>query len=380
MSVTSFLAVAHSEAWAQDLPSATPEHHSYRNAAGVRIDITVDRSQATDEQVLAALEEATRQARARLAQSARAGAPPLLAPGTPLDSLRREQVPATPPTKSGEELAETSTPAEVNGPVGDDDWLSWLRRLEGTGLPGTLLWEPPLANLHEPRMFVIPNSLQNAHTRKTIDTAIGGDIGLLRITPDCDPAHGFQQDFFAVVFSRFADDRTDTANDFRFGAPLTFACGDWSGKIGYEHTSTHLGDDFIRLSGQSKQGLIRDEIVLGAAYRFWNQLRIYGQFGYALSMSSPEGKKPSRFDWGIEWSQQQNTGWRGQPYAAFDMELREEQDFHPNLSTQLGWQWRGNGNIPSFRMAVEYYDGKSPYGQFFRDREEWVGFGVFIDY
>jgi hypothetical protein len=229
-------------------------------------------------------------------------------------------------------------------------------------------------------MFVIPNDLNNEHTHKTIDTAIGGDIGLLRVSPDCDPCHGVQQDFFAVVLSRFADNRTATAMDYRFGFPLTFACGNWSGKIGYEHTSTHLGDDFIKETGQAKQGLIRDEIVLGCAYRFWNQVRVYGVLGYALSMSSPVGDKPQRYDWGIEWSQQRNTGFLGQPFAAFDMELRQEQDFQPNLSTQVGWQWRCDGNVPSLRLALEYYDGKSPYGQFFRDREHWLGFGIFVDY
>jgi hypothetical protein len=383
------LAFSQPRARAQDRTNAsatgaTTECRSFRSPAGVQIDISLDRSKATDEDVAAVLEEAARQTRARLNQAPQKSVATSLLPqpGTPLDSLPAQ--PATAPMTFSESDAAARGPC---GPVdermeapGDDSWLSWLQHLHGTGLPTTLLWEPPLANLHEPRMFVIPNDLKNAHTQNTIDTAIGGDIGLLRVSPGCNPASGVQQDFFAVVLSRFADNRIATAMDYRFGFPLTFACGNWSGKIGYEHTSTHLGDDFIQLTGQSKQGLIRDEIVVGCAYRLWKQFRVYGVFGYALSMSSPVGAKPERFDWGIEWSRQQNTGFLGQPFAAFDMELRAEQDYQPNLSTQIGWQWRADGNVPSLRLALEYYDGKSPYGQFFRDHEQWFGFGVFIDY
>jgi hypothetical protein len=229
-------------------------------------------------------------------------------------------------------------------------------------------------------MAIVPNTLHNAHTFRTIDTAIGGEIGFVRISPAADPAEGVQPDFFAVVLSRFADNRIATAIDYRFGFPITFAWGNWQAKISYEHTSTHLGDDFVRVTGQFKQPHIRDELVVGCAYRFWNQLRLYGVIGYAGYVTTPVGEKRERFDWGIEWSRQRATGWQGQPYAAFDMELRRDQDYQPNMTSEVGWQWRGTDNVPGFRVGLEYYDGKSPFGQFFRDRERWVGAGVYIDY
>ena len=36
------------------------------------------------------------------------------------------------------------------------------------------------------------------------------------------------------------------AQDFRAGFPITFAYGPWHAKIGYEHTSTHLGDEILK--------------------------------------------------------------------------------------------------------------------------------------
>jgi Protein of unknown function (DUF1207) len=252
-----------------------------------------------------------------------------------------------------------------------------------TFLPPTLLWEPALANPLEPHSYLKPTTLSNATTTNTIDTAIGSELGLFRYNPFDQHDAGIQLDFFAVVFSRFADERTSVGVDYRFGLPITFAWGNWEAKVGYEHTSCHLGDQFMQQHpGLLHVGHVRDEAVVGLAYRFWNQLRLYGVFADALQSSTEPGVLPAgcRFDWGIEWSCRQSTGWRGQPYAAFDMEVRSDQDWQPNTTLQLGWQWKKLETRTSVRVAVELYNGDSPYGEFVRDHEQWVGLGVFLDF
>ncbi len=370
---------------------AQPEQRSFRSATGVQIDISFDRGKVSEEEVLAALEQAVRQSRARLGQ----GTPDQLAGDRPVcpdrvsaSSPSALPLPSPPLPEQGEHCSARSQaggpaalPAEsACGAPADSGGSCFPGALHCTALPPTLLWEPPLANPLQPRMRLLVNSLSNAHTHDTVDTAIGAEVGLARLSFAGHPEEGIQPDFFAVVLSRFASYRTLTAVDYRFGFPITFAWGDWQGKIGYEHTSTHLGDDFVRKTGQLKQGHIRDEIVVGCAYRVWQPVRLYGVFGYALSMDTPVGDKPDRFDWGVEWSRPGRTGAWGQPFAAFDMELRHDQDYQPNMTTQVGWQWRGEGNIPSLRVGLELYEGKSFYGQFFRDHEHWVGAGVYLDF
>ncbi len=123
---------------------------------------------------------------------------------------------------------------------------------------------------------------------------------------------------------------------------------------------------------------VRDEAVLGIARFFGDALRLYGQFGYSFSPSDTlVGKVPVRYDWGLEYSPPVPP--RGGPFAAFDMDFRAEQDFFRNITIQAGWQWKTNENRrSSARIGVEHYDGNSPYGQFFEQRESyWALVGIF---
>jgi hypothetical protein len=263
-------------------------------------------------------------------------------------------------------------------PLGPDGPPAALPRCEM--LPLHLLWQPPLAGLRQPRMYVMPTSLDNDFTQQTIDTAIGGTIGLFRYRPTCWPESEFQLDFFGAHFSRWSERHLAVAGDYRYGFPVTFASGPWQAKLGYEHTSTHLGDDFIKSTGRFKVQYVRDDLVFGLAYRWWEQFRVYGEIGMAAYLGTPYSNGRERFAWGLEWSRQHPTGWKGQPFAAFNMDLRPEQDYSVNVSFQAGWQWIPEHQRVSARLALELYHGKSPYGQFLQDKERWVGLGFFLDF
>ena len=127
-------------------------------------------------------------------------------------------------------------------------------------------------------------------------------------------------------------------------------------------------------------GHVRDEAVLALGYRFWDQIKLYGIYGYSMHSSTVIGERRNRFEFGVEWSKQVGTGWRGQPFAAFDMELRQDQDFTANTTIQVGWQWKTMESSTGLRVALQYYDGGSPYGQFFTQHEQWVGLGLFLDF
>ncbi len=266
---------------------------------------------------------------------------------------------------------------------GDEPW-KWVL------LPQALLWAPPLANQMQPRMSVKKTTLDTADTKRTIDTAIGGTLGWLRfgentIGPYGRPNEAVQLDFFAVVFTRFSDQAWDIATDYRFGVPLTFASGPWEGKIAYEHTSTHLGDDFIRQAFERgdirfKQLHVRDEVVLGLAYRLGERWRFYGQFGYAEHLSTPiPDARGDRYNVGVEWCGRRKTSAWGEPYAALDLDMRGDQNFTANWTAQVGWRWQGQRFAP-IRLFAEAYDGRSPYGQFFLNHERWLALGMAMDF
>jgi hypothetical protein len=249
-----------------------------------------------------------------------------------------------------------------------------------TFLPNTLLWRPMLANPSEPRFYAKPSTLSTPVSQDTIDTAIGAAAGLYRFSPWDAPDQGFQVDVFAVVLSRWSNRKYEVGSDFRYGIPITWAWGNMHGKFGYEHTSSHLGDDTNANHGREKFRNIHDDLVLGLDYLFFNKLRVYGVYAWPFNYTVPVAGCPQRFDWGIEWSERVTTSVYGQPFAAFDMVLRGEQDYTPNSTVQVGWQWLNMDTGRSVRAAVEYFNGKSTLGQYFLEREQWVAVGLFLDF
>jgi hypothetical protein len=260
--------------------------------------------------------------------------------------------------------------APENSSKSDGD--SWML------LPRPLLFQTFMANPLSPRTSILLTSLNNTRTSETIDTAIGGEFGMMRATTSSGLA--VQLDVLAVVFSRFSRRSDFIADDYRVGIPLTFAYNDWHGKIAYEHTSTHLGDDYIKDNLVFRQANIHDEAVIALDHLFWNQLRIYGQFAYAFYAPTPTNSPVARYGWGVEWSKYVTTGWAGQPFAAFDMDLRGDQNYAPNYTLQVGWQWKDMEHGGSLRFGFEAYHGHSPYGQFYRDKESWYGVGLWYDF
>lgn len=283
----------------------------------------------------------------------------------------------TPKEVGGPTLPDALPASAVPGPgepahIDKDPWQC---------LPPGRVWVPPYANQYQPRLYVKSTSLDTPYTQQTIDTAVGGIVGVWRYNSPTDPNYVFQFDVFGVNFSRWTQRHLAVGSDYRYGFPLTFGFGDgYHAKVGYEHTSTHLGDDLIKTFGVFKDPYVRDELVFGLDKRWWNELRLYGIFGYAFYIETPVPAASGRFDWGIEWSRQAPTGKSGQPFAAFDCDLRPEMNWQPNLTLQAGWQWIPDSQWVSFRLAGELYDGHSSYGQFLRFRERWAGIGVFADF
>jgi hypothetical protein len=285
----------------------------------------------------------------------------------------------------------TNRSTQIQGPVGVlgqamggfSEWfcdtLLWGDKpYKYVTLPSNLLWKIPLANPREPRFY---GKFFNLKGKSFIDTAIGAEFGLGRIAPKDSDDEGIQLDVFGAVFTRFNERRFLTAADYRAGIPLTYKKGPWSTKLSYEHTSTHIGDEFSQNTGRRQVPLVLDETVLGVSRYFLEDqtIRLYGQYGYAFNTAKEtNANKRSRFDLGISYSHYADTGPWGRPFLAYDMDLREYQNYHVNSTFQAGWQWVKSGR--SARIAVEVYDGRSQFGQFFLNTEHYVGFAGYYDW
>jgi hypothetical protein len=245
--------------------------------------------------------------------------------------------------------------------------------------PNTLLWEPVYASKREPRMMVGGTNFQNYVNDRTLETSIGTTLGLWRITP---PGHdwAFQFDLFGVVHSRLSPQDLMAA-DYRFGVPITFRWAELHGKIGYEHTSTHLGDEYQRNTGQLPRNFSKDEAVFGLGhYLLERSLRIYGQVSYAFFQDLPDDPNRFRFDTGFQYVV---PGWgaAGSPFVAAHADFQGALGFNANVNLQAGWLWRNpTQRLSNARVFFEYYRGRSPYGQFSSDREDFYGVGAACDF
>jgi hypothetical protein len=250
------------------------------------------------------------------------------------------------------------------------------------GFPSTLLWEPPFAAKREPRMMALPTTLNNYVGPWTLDTSLGTTVGLFRLIPSWSPALEAQLDLFGVVHTRLSPDDLIVA-DYRFGFPVTFRHGPWHAKIAYEHTSAHVGDEGIQ-NGRIpiNKHTTKDEVVFGLGRWFEDCLRLYGQSSYAFYQNLPDDSLGRwRFDIGFELYNRQPTGFWGTPFVALNADFRGDQKYNGNLNVQAGWLWRNpEQRLAMWRTFIEYYNGRSPYGQLQFTRERFLGAGVAADY
>ncbi len=251
-----------------------------------------------------------------------------------------------------------------------------------TGFPGTLLWTPPLAEKRAPRMQLEVSSLNNPSNSYTLDNSIGGTVGLLRVEPvGADAA--YQLDLFAVVHTRLSPEDL-IATDYRFGFPVTFRRGDYHGKLSYEHTSVHLGDEIAQNTGRRPVNLTRDEAVV-AVDRVFSEinLRVYGQVSYAFFTDMPGAtdRQRFRFDTGFQWVYPYSTGFAGAPFVAAHLEASGVVQYNPNVVAQVGYMFANPyQRLANLRIYGEYYTGHSQFGQFFRDKETFFGIAIAGDF
>ncbi len=213
------------------------------------------------------------------------------------------------------------------------------------------------------------------------DIALGGRVGLVRFGSHDDARpEGWQFDLEGAAFPRLMPEEEGDlmSADFRAGAPLTFGIGPYQTKLAYYHLSSHLGDEFqLKNPAISRYNYSRDVVVLGQSYYLNDDLRIYGEAGWAF-YSDVAGEW--EFQFGIDYSPMIDNGFRGSPFAAINGHLREEVDFSGNLVVQAGWQWRSAESGHLARFGVEYYNGLADQFEFFNQHENKVGLALWYDY
>ncbi len=253
----------------------------------------------------------------------------------------------------------------------------WVVPWTWQALPDGLMYENYLAGNEEARLG--SQLYYDKQIGWTWDASLGGHAGLIRFGTQ-DPAwpEGWQLNVNAVALPRLDSTRSMVSTDFRGGFPLTRREGPWEFKFGYYHLSSHLGDIYIENHpGAMRLPYVREQLVLGVAYRPIPDLRFYGEANWAFAMGG--GSQPWEFQFGIDYSPSQPNGFWGAPFAALNSKIEEDLNYSGNVTFEAGWQWRGPTGH-TLRTGLEYFDGYSFQRQFYNVYQEFIGAGVWYDF
>jgi hypothetical protein len=282
--------------------------------------------------------------------------------------LRIEFVPESKPVE-----AKSASPKEFKKPAEPAENLP-------TFLPKSLLFQPLIADPRWPHFSASYQRYVSTDQLKNVASAnFGESIGLYRFRGPLEST--IQLDIQAGVFSFFDLDSQsfDLINaDYMVGIPATIKKGNFANITRIFHQSSHLGDEYLlRGNSDERVNLSYESINSLFSYHLPAGFRIYGGGGYIFR------KDPSDLD---PWSTQVGLEFRSplfwlkgalRPVAAVDVQNRQESNWDTDVSARAGIQFE-NPDFLSRRLQLlfEYYNGKSPNGQFYERNIEFFGLGL----
>jgi len=298
------------------------------------------------------------------------------------------QIEPLPPLSTIEPLAEPE--AIQTGPPGEYfDYDAYIATSVGPRsqsgewcwqlLPSGIIYQGYLADPKESRLGT--QVFDHSNQALLWDTNLGGRAGILRFgTVEGAWPQGWQLDLEGSGQVRLDPDkgRDLESADFRVGIPLTYGDGPHRLKFGYYHLSSHTGDEFlVKNPGFERVNYVRDVLILGYAYYWTDNLRLYAETGWGFYTDVAEEWE---FRFGVEYAPARPTGLFGAPFFAIHTHLREEVNYSGNLVVQAGWAWRGDRTSHLFRTGLHYHNGKSNQLTFYDRFEQQIGAGMWYDF
>jgi Protein of unknown function (DUF1207). len=248
-------------------------------------------------------------------------------------------------------------------------------------LPPGRLFDPLIADPRWPHFSgAYHYYLDDVELRNVGAANFGGDLPLYR--NDFPWGGQWELGLQAGVFSIFDLDAssTDLVNaDYLVGIPLSYRTGNLSALLRIFHQSSHLGDEFVLRNRVNRINLSFENVDVKLSYDFYGTFRLYGSGGH-IFRKEPSDIKPWSTQVGIEfkspWTYLEGIV---RPVAAVDIQHTEENEWDTDLSARAGIQFEStllaNRQV---QLLLEYYNGRSPNGQFFERNTEYLGIGAHL--
>jgi len=240
-----------------------------------------------------------------------------------------------------------------------------------------------IADLEEPRIFSSLGRLD--FLNKNINSILLGVGTRLKFKSFefSNPDRPVDFNFISLIKSQFDIDEIDTRNnrggalintDFMLGGELIKPYEFGYLRLRYTHKSTHLGDEFLIDNPEylkDRLNLSYETIDL-LAYR---QMNNWGGYlgGSAIVRSEPGNLDKFQLQAGLQYIGNSRKWFT--PIFGLDFKSWQASNWHLNTSMKAGFEYSGFLDKP-LQFMLEYYEGKSPYGQFYTEDLSFFGFSV----
>jgi len=193
----------------------------------------------------------------------------------------------------------------------------------------------------------------------------------------------FEIAFQAGVFSVFdldADSSDLVNSDFMAGFSASHHLGDFTTMFRIYHQSSHLGDEFLLRTRVDRVNLSFEVLDGLVSFAPWRWLRLYGGGGFLFDREPDLDRGLLQAGIELAGPTALALGYL-RPIAALDVQSREESDWRPDFSLRAGLQLEHPSlEDRRLRLLGEFYDGRSPNGQFYERDIQTIGIGLSLGF
>jgi len=249
-------------------------------------------------------------------------------------------------------------------------------------------WLPAGGSLF-PKIMADPEEVQTAgqYFRKNgqdkVDFSVGNNYGIAQWFADKNQTWPLQFDVSGVIIPRFTVSSLITLDDADYivNLPLEARHGIYSARLSLFHKSSHLGDNYITTTGRQRIAYSREGVQSLFAAEPTERVRFYGGLSQLLHTDPNVGKTTVQGGFELRTRPLGHVKrWHTFAYLAEDVQWKQEVNWSANSDTQLGISLGFDGNPRRFRVFLNYFDGHSTYGQFYTEREHYLGTGIGFDF
>ncbi len=255
-----------------------------------------------------------------------------------------------------------------------------LREKETAGfLPEVGLFRPLIADPRFPHFSVgYHHFTHNPEFRDLAATSFGETFLLFK---DYAPFHskweiGLQAGVFAV-FDMNAKSFDLINADYLAAIPIGYRKERFSALFRLLHQSSHLGDEYLLSRNIKRVNLSYESVDFKVSYDLEESFRIYAGSGYMIRRE-PNELEPLSYQYGLEFKSEKSfLDSRIVPVAGADFKHWEENNWDRDISLRAGF--RIENSLESDRIIsflLEYFNGHSPNGQFYKNPIEYIGLGI----